>query len=220
MKSQYVSRVGVACAGTPSLLFTENETNVQRRYGGTNASPYVKDGIDACVVHGRTAAVNPQGRGTKVSEQYSFTVAAGQTATTSLRLSSAQPASPSGAEFEAVMAARQAEADAFYARITPYEISDDMRNIQRQAFAGLLWNKQYYEFDVGRWLDGDPAGPPPPPRRRTGRNAQWRNLCAGDVFSMPDKWEYPWFAAWDLGFHAIALATIDPDFAKSRHDRA
>ena len=204
----------LACAGTPQLLFTENETNLQRLFGVANASPYVKDGIDACVVHGQTAAVNPRQHGTKVAAQYVLAVPAGQTTTISLRLSSLQAAETFGASFDAVFATRQAEADAFYARITPYEISDDMRNVQRQAFAGLLWNKQYYEFDVGQWLDGDPAGPSPPEQRRTGRNAQWRNLTASDVFSMPDKWEYPWFAAWDLGFHALTLAVIDPDFAK------
>ncbi len=204
----------LACAGAPVLLFTENETNLQRLYGAANASPYVKDGIDACVVHGRQTAVNPQQRGTKVAAQYVLSVAAGQTSTILLRLSNAHLTAPFGAAFDATFATRKAEADAFYARITPYEMSDDMRNIQRQAFAGLLWNKQYYEFDVARWLDGDPAGPPPPAQRRNGRNAQWRNLTASDVFSMPDKWEYPWFAAWDLGFHAIAVAMIDPDFAK------
>jgi hypothetical protein len=201
----------LACAGAPALLFTENETNMQRLYGAANASPYVKDGIDARVVHGRQTAVNPQQRGTKVAAQYVLSVAAGRTSAISLRLSNAHLTAPFGAAFDATFATRKAEADAFYARITPYEMSDDMRNIQRQAFAGLLWNKQYYEYDVARWLDGDPAGPPPPAQRRNGRGAQWRNLTASDVFSMPDKWGCPWFAAWDLGFHAIAVAMIDPD---------
>ncbi len=204
----------LACAGAPALLFTENETNRERLFGVPNASPYVKDAIDAYVVHGRAGAVNPQQLGTKVAAHYVLDVAAGQTETVCLRLSNVRSAAPFGAPFADVFAARQGEADAFYARITPYAMTADMRSVQRQAFAGLLWNKQYYEFDVGRWLDGDPAGPPPPEQRRSGRNAQWRNLTACDVFSMPDKWEYPWFAAWDLGFHAVALATIDPDFAK------
>jgi hypothetical protein len=204
----------LACAGSPPLLFTENETNTQAVFHVANASPYVKDGIDAYVVHGQTAAVNPQQRGTKIAAQYVLNVAAGQTTTVSLRLSNVQPATPFGAAFDAIFTERKAEADAFYARITPYELSDDMRSVQRQAFAGLLWNKQYYEYDVAQWLDGDPVGPPPPAQRHSGRNAQWRKLWASDVFSMPDKWEYPWFAAWDLGFHAIALAAIDPDFAK------
>ena len=208
----------LACADAPQLLFTENETNTQRLFGTPNASPFVKDAIDAYVVHGNRQSVNPQEHGTKVAAQYVVALGAGESAVRCLRLSAAHAGvvsgAPFGAPFDAVFATRRAEADAFYARVTPYEISADMRNVQRQAFAGMLWNKQYYEYDVDRWLKGDPAGPPPPAQRTSGRNVQWRELTAGDIFSMPDKWEYPWFTAWDLGFHAIALALIDPDFAK------
>ena len=115
-----------------------------------------------------------------------------------------------------MFAQRQQEADAFYQRVTPFELPDDMRNVQRQAFAGMLWNKQYYRYMVNRWLEGDPAGPPPPGARKRGRNHDWWHLAAGDVLSMPDKWEYPWFAAWDMAFHCVAFAMIDPDFAKDQ----
>ena len=200
--------------GAPPLLFTENETNMRRLFGVSNASPYVKDGIGEYLIGGHKEAVNPERTGTKAAAHYAPMIDGGQTTTIRLRLTDATSSEPFGAPFDEIFSKRQAETDAFYSRITPFPLSEDMRNVQRQAFAGLLWNKQYYEFNVKQWLDGDPAGPTPPEQRKNGRNARWKALAASDIFSMPDKWEYPWFAAWDLGFHMIPLALIDPDFAK------
>jgi hypothetical protein len=204
----------LACAGSPGLLFTENETNSQRLWGQPNRSPFVKDGINDAVVHG-AATVNPAGVGTKVAARYRLTIAPGATETVLLRLSSLRQAAPWD-DAEAIFAARQAEADAFYTAFGSVQMPEDARRVQRQAFAGLLWGKQYYEYDVRAWLEGDPAGPPPPPERRGGRNATWRHFNNADVISMPDTWEYPWFAAWDLAFHCIPLALVDPEFAKGQ----
>jgi hypothetical protein len=205
-------------AQTPQdVLFTDNDTNTQRLFGVPNESPYVKDGIHECVVHGRHDAVNPAKVGTKVAVHYMRLIGAGESAVLRLRLAArGDLPMPSAGDFDALFARRLAEADAFYRRVTPFAMPDDMRNVQRQAFAGMLWNKQYYRYMVERWLNGDPAGPPPPEERRCGRNHDWAQFAAGDVFSMPDKWEYPWFAAWDLAFHAIPFAMIDPDFAKDQ----
>jgi hypothetical protein len=197
----------------PALLFTENETNKQRLWGVANESPYVKDGINDHVVQGRAEAVNPAQTGTKAAAHYRLTLAAGETITLRLRLSAQRHALPL-ADFDAQFAARQREADEFYATLQPANLSDDERNVQRQAFAGLLWSKQFYHFDVETWLDGDPVGPPPAEARREGRNSQWPHLNNRDIISMPDKWEYPWYAAWDLAFHCVPLALLDPDFAK------
>jgi hypothetical protein len=205
------------CEPPQEVLFTENESNTARLYGVPNATPYVKDAILEFVVKTQPHAVNPQHIGTKAAVHYSRQVGAGATATFKLRLSSAGDLlQPLSADFDAIFERRRQEADAFYERVTPYALSDDMRNIQRQAFAGMLWSKQYYYFIVERWLDGDPAGPPPPKQRKNGRDCEWRHLGATDVMSMPDKWEYPWFAAWDMAFHCIAFALIDPDFAKNQ----
>jgi len=198
-------------------LFTENASNLMRLYGVPNMEPYVKDGINDFVVHGRRDTVNPRRVGTKASVRYHCSVGAGQTASVRLRLSNlAGLAEPFGDGFNETLARRRREADEFYRRVTPFPLPDDLRRVQRQAFAGLLWNKQYYGYTVTRWLDGDPAGPPPPEARRRGRNCDWWHLDAGEVLSVPDKWEYPWFAAWDTAFHAIPLAMIDPGFAKSQ----
>ena len=203
------------CESPGEVLFTDNETNAQRLFDVPNASPYVKDGINDCVVGGRHDAVNPQQAGTKASPHYTLGIGAGESALVRLRLSAARDVTePFGLPFDAVFTGRLQEADAFYQRITPFELPPDMRNVQRQAFAGMLWSKQYYGYYVDRWLQGDPAGPPPPEERKRGRNHRWWHLSAEDVLSMPDKWEYPWFAAWDMAFHAIALAMIDPDYAK------
>jgi len=200
-----------------NLLFTENESNNERLFGVPNASPYVKDAVHEFVVHGRADAVNPAQTGTKAAMHYVRAVGPGETAVLRLRLSAnGKLKKPLGSDFDALFAQRVAEADAFYRRVTPFEMSDDMRNVQRQAFAGMLWGKQYYRFMVHRWLQGDPAGPPPPEQRKHGRNRDWDHLAAGDVLSMPDKWEYPWFAAWDSAFHAVAFALIDPQFAKDQ----
>ncbi len=213
----YYGRRWLVCEGAPDLLFTDNETNYQRLFGVRNGSPYVKDGINDHVVFGAREAVNPAGRGTKVAAHYRLPVAAGGSSTVRLRLSDAAPgASPFGASFDDVFEARIAEADAFYAGLTGRCECPDTRRIQRQAFAGLLWSKQLYHYHVRRWLDGDPGTPTPPATRREGRNHDWTHLYNADVISMPDKWEYPWYAAWDLAFHCIPLAQIDPDFAKEQ----
>jgi hypothetical protein len=205
------------CEPPQRLLFTENETNGERLYGVPNASPYVKDAFHAFVVDGRDDAVNPAQIGTKAAAHYVRNVGAGETAVIRLRLSMhGDLDAPLAAEFDRLFAQRREDADAFYRRITPFAMPDDMRNVQRQAFAGMLWNKQHYRYYVHRWLDGDPAGPPPPAERGEGRNHAWRHFAASDVLSMPDKWEYPWFAAWDTAFHAVAFALIDPDFAKEQ----
>ena len=221
------------CEGEPELLFTENETNARKLFGGQNRTPYVKDGINEYVVRGNREAVNPGKTGTKASALYRLRIAPGATATLRLRLTDLDPklahmsaprlviaAAPAtellGQSFDSVFALRRTEADEFYAKRAPKGLSDDAKNVQRQAFAGLLWSKQFYHFDVRTWLDGDPAGPPPPESRKKGRNHEWGHLYNADVISMPDKWEYPWYAAWDLAFHCIPLAQIDPDFAKEQ----
>ena len=171
----------------------------------------------AFVVDGRRDAVNPAQTGSKAAPLYVRTVGPGETAVFRLRLASAAMFGAAG-RGDSTRCSRGAsrEADAFYQRVTPFALPEDMRNVQRQAFAGMLWSKQYYRFMVHRWLEGDPAGPPPPEERKHGRNHEWWHLAAGDVLSMPDKWEYPWFAAWDMAFHCVAFAMIDPEFAKNQ----
>jgi hypothetical protein len=203
------------CDGSPELLFTENETNSERLWGLANPGPYVKDGINDYVVSGRADAVNPKLEGTKAAARYRMVIAPGTTATVRLRLTDASPTGDPFAGLEAVVARRRDEADEFYATIIPVDLSADARNVMRQSLAGLLWSKQFYHYDVGRWLDGDP-GSPPPAVRRAGRNHDWRHLYNDDVISMPDKWEYPWYAAWDLAFHMIPFALVDPDYAKAQ----
>ncbi len=210
--------------GVPVTLFCENETNSQRLFGADPVTPYPKDGINDHVVSG-AATVNPAGQGTKCAFWYQLTVPPGGTAQVRLRLrpsaagagagaGAAQVADALGADFDRVIALRRAEADEFYAELTPAGATADEAMVMRQAFAGMLWSKQLYYFDVARWLDGDPAQPPPPDGRAAGRNARWRHFDSFDIMSMPDKWEYPWFAAWDLAFHCVALAHVDPAFAK------
>ncbi|MBD2102797.1 MGH1-like glycoside hydrolase domain-containing protein [Leptolyngbya sp. FACHB-261] len=208
------------CEGNPELLFTDNETNYQRLFGVRNESTYVKDGINNYVVNGQQDAVNPDRIGTKLAARYQLSLASGETKTIRLRLSDQQTlVEPLGPNFDQIFQTRTSEAEEFYQRICPHPMSEDERNIQRQAFAGLLWSKQYYNYVVHDWLNGDPAQPPPPSGRKEGRNHEWTNLFSEDILSMPDKWEYPWFAAWDLAFHLIPLAVIDPDFAKLQLDR-
>jgi len=212
------------CDGAPDLLFTENETNTQRLFSSANTSPYVKDAFHDYVIHGKQDAVNPEQTGTKAAAHYALTVAPGESATIRLRLTDARGSSPTvregakvfGKEFENVFATRQQEADEFYARVISADLSLDARNVMRQAFAGMLWSKQFYHYVVKQWLEGDPKTPAPPKDRLNGRNHQWENLYNADVISMPDKWEYPWYAAWDLAFHCIPLALIDPEFAKEQ----
>ena len=206
-----------APGGPPELLFTENETNVARLFGAANG-PHVKDAFDARVVHGRHEAVNPDGAGTKAAAWYQLTVPAGATVVVRLRLSAdaSAPAAPFDAGFDATFASRLAEADAFHATRTPAGLDAEATRVMRQAHAGLLWSKQYYYYAVREWLEGDPGQPPPPPARRLGRNSDWPHLFNRDVIAVPDKWEYPWYAAWDLAFHALAYEPMDPDFAKEQ----
>lgn len=204
------------CDRPNELLFTENETNKQRLYGIPNDIPYVKDGINDHIVKKRKGAVNPKNSGTKAAAHFVLTVGAEASATVNLRLSNQGGFLDPFGDFDTIFNQRKTEADTFYRRITPSQLPDDMRNIQRQAFAGLLWNKQCYHYNVQKWLDGDPAEPTPPEERKNGRNSDWRTLDAFEIFSMPDKWEFPWFAAWDLAFHVIALTLIDPEFAKNQ----
>jgi hypothetical protein len=198
-------------------LFTENETNNKKLFGVPNTSPYVKDAIHHYVVDGWLDSVNPSREGTKAALRYDKDIAPGQTWIVKLRLRRPSPSmEPLGAEFDRIFSDRKREADEFYASIAASSLSQDARNVQRQAFAGMLWSKQFYHYVVQEWQDGDPATPPPPPARKRGRNKEWKFLYIDDVLSMPDKWEYPWFAAWDLAFHCIPLAMIDPDFAKKQ----
>ena len=202
----------------PEMLFCDNDTNTARLYGSAPEAPYPKDGIGDHVIYG-TATVSPAGTGTKCSPWYRLALAGGQSAELRLRLRPAGrgatgPQDALGADFDRVIAQRRGEADEFYAELTPDGATADEAMILRQAFAGMLWSKQFYCYDVQRWLDGDPAQPAPPPERLAGRNSRWRSFDAFDIMSMPDKWEYPWFAAWDLAFHCVALAHVDPAFAK------
>jgi len=231
------------CAGHPDLLFTENETNMQRLFARQNRS-YVKDALHAYMIQGDKAAVNPKQMGTKMAALYPVDLGPGESVTLKLRLTDMQPisgmsensamvgssASPGHAEraegvpasndfgdgFDAMFATRQKEADEFYASRIPKELSDDAKSVMRQSFGGMLWCKQFYHYDVRTWLEGDPAGPPPPKERLQGRNKDWTHLYNDDIISMPDKWEYPWYAAWDLAFHCIPIALVDPDFAKEQ----
>ncbi len=205
------------CEGAPELVFTETETNLRRLYGVENTRPFVKDAFHEYVVHGRADAVNPAGEGTKAAACYRRVLGPGEEAVIRLRLTEGGAAEePFGEAFEGVFAERRREGDEFYAGVIPAKLSDDGRVVMRQALAGMLWSKQWYHYDVGRWLEGDPAQPAPPPERWNGRNAEWGHLYNDDVVSMPDKWEYPWYAAWDLAFHTIPLALVDPDFAKEQ----
>ncbi|HZT40850.1 MAG TPA: glucosidase [Chthonomonadaceae bacterium] len=205
--------------GEPELLFTNNESNYERLYppNGRNETPYVKDGIDAYVVSGKTDAVNPQGVGTKFAARYKLNLQPGEEKVIRLRLSrQSAPSEALETPFEYIFDLRKREADAFYATVAPEEVSEDARNVQRQAFAGLLWSKQFYHYNVLKWLQGDPTQMPPPPQRWVGRNHNWKHLDNASVLSMPDSWEYPWYAAWDLAFHCISLALVDSDFAKNQ----
>ncbi len=205
----------LVAGGSPTLLFTENESNAERLWGVANPTPYVKDGIGAAVVDGQPDRVNPESVGTKVAAHYRLTLAAGATEVVLLRLAKGDPRPPAP-DADTVFASRIAEADAFYATLAGDGLTRDEALVQRQAFAGLIWSKQWYHFDVAEWLDGDPASAPPPAARQHGRNSDWRELNSADVLSMPDSWEYPWFAAWDLAFHCLPLALLDPVFAKNQ----
>ncbi len=215
----------------PRLLFTENETNTWRLFQSKQYTPYVKDAFHEYVVHGRTAAVNPLRTGTKAAAYYTVDIPAGGEIILRIRLSAAASSPADGNHpigggdvrpgvfdgwFDEAFSARAREADEFYASRLPPDLSADTCNIVRQAYAGLLWSKQFYHYVVADWLAGDPEQPPPPAERKTARNSDWTHFYSRDVLSMPDKWEYPWFAAWDLAFHMIPFAEIDPELAKQQ----
>jgi len=206
------------CEGKPEFLFTENETNERRVFGAETGAGYVKDGINDFIVHGAKDAVHTDGAGTKASAHYVMTVPAGEAVTVRLRLSDAAPASGKSVdgEFDKVLAERKKEADEFFETLNVGSTATECKDIMRQALGGLLWSKQFYHYDMNRWLKGDPSGPDAPKERLNGRNHEWRHLYNADVISMPDKWEYPWYAAWDLAFHCVALAIVDADFAKEQ----
>jgi hypothetical protein len=203
------------CDGRPEFLFCENETNVRRLWGLDAPGQYFKDGINDYVVNGDAAAVNPEGRGTKVAAHYRVTTPAGGASRLRARLT--PDAGAAGLDgFDRVFAERRTEADEFYAELQQGIADPDARLVQRQALAGMLWTKQFFYFDIPEWLSGDPLQPPPPAPRRHGRNTDWQHLNNADIISVPDKWEYPWYAAWDLAFHAVTMALIDPGYAKSQ----
>jgi hypothetical protein len=211
--------------GAAELLFTENETNTERLFGSPNRTPYVKDGINNYIVHGRQEAVNSEKKGTKASAHYRLTVGAGESKVLRLRLSDvALSAStkkgqggPFGRGFDAVIGARKQEADEFYASVIPSSLNADEANVMRQALAGMMWTKQFYYYDVDKWLE-ERGADPFKPRRRAPRNDHWHHMYNADIISMPDKWEYPWYAAWDLAFHVLALTLVDEDFGKQQLD--
>jgi Mannosylglycerate hydrolase MGH1-like glycoside hydrolase domain len=215
-RHEKLGTMALYCEPAKELLFVENETNFQRLYDTPNPNPFPKDGINDYLIHGRNT-VNPEQRGTKVSAHYDFTLSPGETKVLKLRLTpetSLQAAL--GPTFNQVFVREIGNADAFYNRIAAPGMSSELRSIQRQAFAGMLWTKQFYYYVVDDWLEGDQAFPPPPEVRKRGRNSRWVHLYNKDVLSMPDKWEYPWFASWDSCFHTIVWAMIDPDYAKQQ----
>lgn len=204
-----------------ALLFTENETNTERLFDQPNATPYVKDGIHQFVINGRAEAVNPAKTGTKVAAHYTLIIAPGKTKTIRLRLTDAAPnaypnGNPFGAHFDELLQTRRAEADTFYQGITPANLSADAANVMRQALAGMLWSKQFYNYDVMQWLKEHGFTDRASLRQSSIRNKQWYHMVNADIILMPDKWEYPWYAAWDLAFHTVALAMVDPGFAKAQ----
>jgi hypothetical protein len=206
--------------GSPALLFTENETNMRRIYGCEAATRFVKDGVNDFVVSGDRDAVNPEQTGTKAAAHYRYALEPGASVSVCLRFTNALPPEHEttgvGADFETVLATRQVEAEQFYGTIIPAHLSPDAATVMRQSLGGMLWSKQFYHYIVRDWLRGDPTQPAPPAERRYGRNHDWPLLYNADIISMPDKWEYPWYAAWDLAFHCVSLAIVDPDFAKDQ----
>ena len=217
LNTTQLGRRWLYCEASPELLFTENETNFQRFFGVENRTPYVKDSINKYVIDVAIDAVNPAHQGTKTAAHYALTIQPAETEIIRLRLADSGFKGKNGfANFDRILALRQREADEFYATIIPQDLSADARNVMRQGFAGMLWSKQFYHYVLKDWLGGDPGNPPPPQERQKGRNREWAHLYNADVISMPDKWEYPWYAAWDLTFHCVPLALIDPEFAKEQ----
>jgi hypothetical protein len=213
----------LAIEGTPETLFTENETNMERLFGQTSKTPFVKDAFHRYIINGERGAVNPALTGTKAAAHFASEIAPGQSWTIRLRLTDqniAENRTPArelfGPAFDAIFEQRKKEADEFYDKRIDAKLSEDARRVQRQAFAGLLWCKQTYHYDLRRWLEGDPTQPKPDPSRLDGRNHDWTHLYNSDVISMPDTWEYPWYASWDLAFHCVSMALIDPEYAKQQ----
>jgi hypothetical protein len=214
------------CDGGAELLFTENETNTERIFGVANRTPYVKDSFHEYVVHGRRDAVNPANRGTKAAAQYVLKVTPGESRVVRLRLTDIAPdawardnghaSGPFGAKFDELFQTRLREADEFYTELTPSSLDADAANVFRQALGGMMWSKQFYHYDVDKWLEERGSDPFQATRKASPRNEQWHHMYNGDVISMPDKWEYPWYAAWDLAFHVVALTLVDPDFGKQQ----
>ena len=214
-KEETLGSYQLALDGEPVVLFTENETNAYALWKFGDPKSFVKDAFHRYLIHGDQTAVNPAQTGTKACALYRLDLAPGETRVLRFRLTSTDDPSGMVHDIDGLFSERILEADEFYS-FAPASLSGDAKSVQRQAFAGVLWSKQFYHFVVETWLNGDPLQPPPPPSRLTGRDAQWIHLYNKDVVSMPDKWEYPWYAAWDLAFHAIPLALVDPDFAKSQ----
>jgi hypothetical protein len=221
----FVGTYVLRCEGEPELLFTENETNTERIFGVPNRSPYLKDGFHRFLVNGETSAVNPAGTGTKAAAHYRVEVAAGGQSVVQVRLTAANTdavfgngrrGAGSGSDFATTMAVRQKEADEFYDATIPPSLGADDRLIYRQACAGMLWSKQFYHYDVDKWLEERGSDPFKPEHKTGPRNDQWHHMFNGDVISMPDKWEYPWYAAWDLAFHVLSLTLVDTDFGKQQ----
>jgi len=206
----------LTCDGAPELLFTENESNNERLWRQPNSSPWVKDAFHQYVVSHNSEAINPEQTGTKAAAHYILDLPAGGSTQVRLRLSAKPPSKPFGKDFDATFAARLGDADEFYERIIAGSLGEDERRVQRQALAGMLWTKQFYLFDVDQWLKDHNAHPLMGNSPRKVRNAEWFHMFNGDIISMPDKWEYPWYAAWDLAFHTIALSLVDFDFAKEQ----
>ncbi|HEV8203168.1 MAG TPA: hypothetical protein VGP98_02955 [Pyrinomonadaceae bacterium] len=214
LNHEEISTHWLYCDGTPELLFTENDTNTQRLFNITTNAHYFKDGINEYIVHDNQQAVNPEHKGTKAAANYKLTIAPNESVTVRLRLS--DKTQDAFADFDKIFNDRIHEADDFYQTVIPNHLSHDARLVMRQAFAGMLWSKQFYHYVIEQWLDGDPATPKPPADRVRGRNHEWKHLYNADVISMPDKWEYPWYAAWDLAFHCVPLALVDSEFAKDQ----
>ena len=214
----YLGRLYLHLEAGAELLFTENETNAARLFGAPNPSPYVKDAFHRYLVDRDAAAVNPGRRGTKAAGRYRLEIPAGDSVRRRLRLTD-QPwktGDPFDEEFERAIALRRSEADEFYDAVLPESLPREEKSVARQAFAGMIWSKQFYKYDVRRWLDGDPLQPKPPESRKKGRNGDWRHVFNADVLSMPDTWEFPWYAAWDLAFHCVVLSLVDAQFAKDQ----
>jgi hypothetical protein len=220
LEHEYYGHRLLHCEGAPELLFTENETNTLKLFGVANKQPYVKDAFNEYLIGGVKEAVNPGQEGTKAAAHYVLNLNPGETVSVRLRFAPAEEKSnqgnPFGPDFDQVFADRLREADEFYSTVISEQLSEDAQNVMRQSFAGMLWSKQFYHYAIEQWLKGDPATPPPPEGRWKGRNHNWLQLYNADVISMPDKWEYPWYAAWDLAFHSVPLALVDSDFAKEQ----